>query len=297
MRFCRIAAIIALFCLRPRSFASAAPEGLSPADRAVLADYARDTWRSIAALADRGRTAGRFVASHRGTDGSRDGLTSPTNIAAYLWSTLAAEDLRLITPDEAGAAARPRRWRPSARLERVARLLLQLVRPGTGQRARAWPGGGSRASVPLVGGQRLAGRRPDHDRQHPARIPGRGRGAARADGLRLLLRPLRPGRPRSSTPGLLRGGYWPDDGTFADFHYGMLNTEPRIASYIGIARGKLPPEHYYRMFRVAAPSRSRSRSGRRDSTPTSGCPVFEGTLTLPGDADRPELGRQRCSRR
>ena len=53
-------------------------------------------------------------------------------------------------------------------------------------------------------------------------------------------------------PGLLRGGYWPDNDTFAGFHYGALNTEPRIASYIGIARGDLPPEHYYRMFRSSA---------------------------------------------
>ena len=53
MRFCKFAAIIALF-FSIVSVATAAPEGLSPADRAVLADYARDTWRSIVALADRG---------------------------------------------------------------------------------------------------------------------------------------------------------------------------------------------------------------------------------------------------
>ena len=119
MRFCKIAAIIALF-FSGVSVATAAPEGLSPADRAVLADYARDTWRSIAALADRGplpadslrRTEGGWVV---------DGLTSPTNIAAYLWSTVAAEDLRLISPEEAGqriaqtlAALAPARARRTA---------------------------------------------------------------------------------------------------------------------------------------------------------------------------------------
>ena len=48
-------------------------------------------------------------------------------------------------------------------------------------------------------------------------------------------------------PGLLRGGYWPEEKMFTEFHYGTLNTEPRIASYVGIARGQLPSEHYYRM--------------------------------------------------
>jgi hypothetical protein len=53
-------------------------------------------------------------------------------------------------------------------------------------------------------------------------------------------------------PGLLRGGFFPDGGgVFADYHYGTLNTEPRIASYVGIARGDLPKDHYYRMHRAA----------------------------------------------
>ena len=50
-------------------------------------------------------------------------------------------------------------------------------------------------------------------------------------------------------PGQLHVGYRTDDHMFYG-HYGMLNTEARIASYLGIARGQLPPEHYYRMFRT-----------------------------------------------
>src|SRR5271154_2522562 len=100
MRLCRIALMIApLFS--GASVATAAPGGLGPDDRAVLADYARDTWRSMAAVADRGPLPADSL--RWTTDGGwvADGLTSPTNIAAYLWSIVAAEDLPLISSSEA----------------------------------------------------------------------------------------------------------------------------------------------------------------------------------------------------
>src|SRR5262249_41501400 len=50
-------------------------------------------------------------------------------------------------------------------------------------------------------------------------------------------------------PPPLRVGYLANDRTFYS-HYGMLNSEARIASSLGIARGQLPPEHYYRLFRT-----------------------------------------------
>ena len=130
MRLCRIALMIAtLFSVV--SVATAAPGGLGPDDRALLANYARDTWRSIAAVADRGplpadslrRTSeGRWVA---------DGLTSPTNIAAYLWSTVAAEDLHLIAAGEASQRV-GQTLTTLAEPRAVARILLQLVRSRDG---------------------------------------------------------------------------------------------------------------------------------------------------------------------
>ena len=37
-------------------------------------------------------------------------------------------------------------------------------------------------------------------------------------------------------------------------HYGSLNTEPRIASYLGIAFGQVPATHYFRMARTFPPT-------------------------------------------
>ena len=72
------------------------------------------------------------------------------------------------------------------------------------------------------------------------------------------------------SPGLIRGGFWvadsvpPESVAFprADYcgmgenvvytghHYGAFNTEPRIASDIGIALGQIPPEHYFAPWRT-----------------------------------------------
>jgi hypothetical protein len=74
----------------------------------------------------------------------------------------------------------------------------------------------------------------------------------------------------ADSPGLIRGGFWrvaeepPGSEGFprADYcgmgevvvytghHYGAFNTEPRIASVIGIAHGQIPPEHYFAPWRT-----------------------------------------------
>ncbi|GAA2707976.1 hypothetical protein GCM10010429_20610 [Micromonospora olivasterospora] len=47
--------------------------------------------------------------------------------------------------------------------------------------------------------------------------------------------------------GNYRGG---PDVYYTCHHYGAFNTEPRIASYLGIAAGQIPPEHYFGTFRT-----------------------------------------------
>jgi hypothetical protein len=67
----------------------------------------------------------------------------------------------------------------------------------------------------------------------------------------------------------LRGGFWDDgppagntttvqynyrgrgpDVWYTGHHYGTLNTEPRMASYLAIAWDQVPPEHYFALFRT-----------------------------------------------
>src|SRR3954452_10016124 len=60
----------------------------------VLQTYARDTWASFVAMTDEqsGLPADRLEA-----DGTRSVQTSTTNIGAYMWSTLVAQRLGIIS--------------------------------------------------------------------------------------------------------------------------------------------------------------------------------------------------------
>jgi hypothetical protein len=275
MRFCRLA-ILSCFLASGPAVATAAPGGFEPADRALLADYARDTWRSIAALSERGVLPADSL--RRIENGwVMDGLTSPTNIAAYLWSTVAAEDLHLISTEEASRRI-GLTLASLGQIERSHGFYYNWYDPNSGTRAIVWPGGGVvRPFLSVVDNGWLAAAlivigntRPEH------------RTAAEA-----ILQPMNfaffydPFDPADPTahPGLLRGGFWPDDETYAGFHYGALNTEPRIASYIGIARGQLPGEHYYRMFRT---SQDLPRTQAPGVSTYAGVPVNEGTYSYRG---------------
>ena len=74
--------------------------------------------------------------------------------------------------------------------------------------------------------------------------------------------------------------------------HGLVNTEPRIASYIGIARGQLPPEHYYRIGRTWRPGIAVRRGRCRRGSPARylGVEVFEGHYTYRGMRIVPSWG-------
>lgn len=50
--------------------------------------------------------------------------------------------------------------------------------------------------------------------------------------------------------GQLYLGYDAKKGKYSDYHYGLFVTEPRVASYVGIAKGNLPVEHWYKIYRT-----------------------------------------------
>src|SRR5262245_700742 len=85
---------------------SAAPgKGLSQSRREgappVLRSYARATWRSFVAMVD---PHTGLPSDNIGGDlapKTRSAFTSPTNIGAYMWSTVVARDLGFIGRDEA----------------------------------------------------------------------------------------------------------------------------------------------------------------------------------------------------
>jgi hypothetical protein len=269
----KVVATMALTLLTP-AVAMAEPNGLGPEDRAVLATYARDTWRSVEAI-----TAGvELPADSLRREGDAwipTGLTSPSNIAAYLWSTLAAEHLHLITRDESNRRL-VQTLSALSRLERSHGFFYNWYDPASGLRARAWPGGGLlRPFLSSVDNGWLAAALMVVNNARPELRPAV---APLLDPMNFAFfyNPYDAANPISH-PGLLRGGYWPDDESFTEYHYGTLNTEPRIASYVGIARGQLPGEHYYRMYRSGATSTSKAPTRTYD-----GIPVVQGTKEFRG---------------
>jgi hypothetical protein len=241
-------------------------EALKGPQRAVLQQYAADTWQSFVALVE---PATGLPADNVSAEGVRSGYTSPTNIGVYIWSTLAARDLGIIKASEA-----------MMRLTRVLDMLETMERhepsgmfynwydPATGAKLTIWPVGGGTvypflssvdngwlASALLIlantGGPRLRDRAWE---------------LLQSMDFGCYYDPLARGPDLGA--GLIRGGFWrvaeaqPGTWPIGDYcgmgeevaytghHYGALNTEPRIASYIGIALGQIPPEHYFAMWRT-----------------------------------------------
>ncbi|MDQ3408197.1 MAG: DUF3131 domain-containing protein [Chloroflexota bacterium] len=227
--------------------------------RETLRQYASDTWRGFVAMTYRnGLTADNMVAPDNVTRGSdRSRYTSPTNIATYIWSALAARDLHIITRQE----ARSRIARTLETLQDLERheesgMYYNWYDPKTGEKLTVWPvdGGTVYPFLSSVDNGWLAAALIMAANADP-----RLRAAAEA-----VFEDMDFAFYYDIQAGLLRGGYWPDPppgqggGTggpdnrtgYTGHHYGSLNTEPRIASYIGIAYNGIPATHYFKMWRT-----------------------------------------------
>ncbi|NTV65325.1 MAG: DUF3131 domain-containing protein, partial [Oscillochloris sp.] len=262
-------------------------EDLSARQRAALRQYAADTWQSFVAMVDltSGLPADNIDADTR----ARSAYTSPTNIGAYIWATLAARDLQIITPDEA-----------RARIDQTLASLATLERhqgsgqfynwydPSTGAKLTVWPADGSTVYPFLssVDNGWLAAALIMVTNSVP-QLRGEAQTIVDSMDFSCYYDPVE---------GLLRGGFWdtnPPPGTwpvgnychsgpdvsYTGHHYGTLNTEPRIASYIGIAKDGIPASHYFKMWRTFPDSCDWSWAETDPDGVTRtylGVPVYEG---------------------
>ena len=264
-------------------------------DRATLKEYAADTWASFEAMVhpDTGLPADNIDGTL--DPATRSGYTSPTNIGAYLWSTVVARDLGLIDRREA-------RDRLAQTLGSVADLerheysgmFYNWYDEATGTKLTTWPADGSTVypflssvdnawmatALVLVGNAE-----PRLKRQ--------------AEAIRST---MDFGFYYDPSARLLRGGFWDEppadpaavldnyrdrgpDVWFTGHHYGTLNTEPRMASYLGIAWGQIPPEHYFAMWRTFPDACDWSWPEQRPVGETRtylGVEVFEGAYRYRG---------------
>ncbi len=248
---------------------------LSADERATLFQYAKDTWRGFDRL---------LLPTSLPADGlRRDGQgwtapwmqTSPTDIAAYLWSVLAAERLHLISDTEARTRL-DRTLTTLARMERSHGFFFNELDPrtGTALKISVFDSSPPHHRLSAVDNAWLAVALTIVAHAQPS-LRARAERLLEPMDFRFFYDPYNAADPVNH-PGQLHVGYRPDEHAFYG-HYGMVNTEARIASYLGIARGQLPPEHYYRMFRTLPESLgSQGQMPRGETREYYGVPVFEG---------------------
>lgn len=253
-----LVALVAALLASPATSADAGSRHDRTLDR-----YAADTWRSVAAMVDphTGLPADNVGGSL--AEDTRAGYTSPTNIGAYLWSTVAARDVGLIGEREARKRL-ARTIRSVAGLERhqPSGMFYNWYSPTTGAKLRTFPTDGStiKPFLSSVDNGWLATGLLLVSRAEPALKPA-------ADAIRRGMDFGCYYDAAEGQGGQIRGGFWDEDphdpaavtgdycamGTdvwYTGHHYGAFNTEPRMASYLGIAAGQMPAKHYYGTFRT-----------------------------------------------
>ncbi len=223
----------------------------APASADTLDRYAKDTWRSFEMLEH--KSTG-LPSDNVSASGEQSKYTSPTNIGAYLWSTIAARDLGIISKREARSRM-SRTLATTAKLERgPGGQFFNWYDPDTGAKLTKWPVDGNPVD-PFLSSV-------DNGWLGAALIMVQRAEPKLARQARAIESKMDWGFYYDPAQGQLYGGAWTEDnaaracdeakdGVFYTCHrYGALNTEPRIASYLGIAQGSVPPEHYFRMQRT-----------------------------------------------
>jgi putative glucoamylase/uncharacterized protein DUF3131 len=240
----------------------------------TLERYARDTWASFVAMTD---AATGLPADRLHIDGTRSVQTSITNIGAYLWSTLVAEKLGFLSHGDA-----------VTRLQRTLRTLetMDRYKPSgqffewydhrTGATLTVWPDSGAPLTPLLssvVNGWLATAL---HLVRH--RVP------ELAERAGALFDQMDFGFYYRPEVNRILFHYVPSTGAAACC-YDTIVSESRIASYIGIAKGDLPPQHYFgtwRSFPTTCDWSWQETKPRGFSQTYYGVTVFEGAYHYAG---------------
>lgn len=283
--------------------------------KADLQRWAADTWHSFEAMVD--DQTGLPADNIDGTldPSSRSGYTSPTNIGGYLWSTVAARDLGLITRDEAYR-------RMSTTLTTMASvdrndasgMFYNWYDEHTGDVVTTWPEDGHTvipflssvdngwfaAALRVVAGAEPRLRKPamalyksmdfgqfyDKDARPDENV-----GLLRGGFYEVDPNPDAPPEPCTSVKGNYTG-VGPDV-YYTCNHYDITVTEPRLATYLGIANGQIPRKAYFgtnRTFPVGTCDYAFEQKPQGRYRTYLGVRVFEGTYGYRGMRFVPSWG-------
>lgn len=261
--------------------------GLTIRQKAVLYAIGYQTWRFFDADTD---PITHLPMDNLGLYGAPSGpYTSPTNIGVYFWSVVAAHDLGFI--DSKGALKRA-----NATLTEIEKLskwngfLFSWYDTTNGHRISG-PGGTDQEGQPAKGAFIST---VDSGWYATGLILVRQEFPELAQRATALLNAMNFGifydngdQSTNVNAGQMYGGYIADEGP-ANFHYGLLNTETRIAAYIGIGTHQMPGDVWWRTFRTLPASDGQGQTPQGYNTtytdPQSGkqFTVFEGHYSYGG---------------
>ncbi|MFF1529490.1 glucoamylase family protein [Cellulomonas sp. NPDC058312] len=279
--------------------------GHGQVDEGLLRTWLADTYTSLDAMTD---PATGLVADN--IEGALDpatasAYTSPTNIGGYLWSTVVARDLGVIDADD----ARARLTTTIDTLQTMDRhdasgMYYNWYDPATGARVDTWPDDGAPVEHFLSSvdnGWLAAALRVVAEAEPTLADEARGL----YDGMHFGVYYNPEGRPDLGV-GLIRGGFWDEEPSgcsvpgnytggdtvyYTCHHYDTTVSETRIALYLGITDGEIPPEAYWGTYRTFPSTCDWSWQEQRPSGVTrtyDGVPVYEGvyhdgdTALVPG---------------
>ncbi|HEX5850502.1 MAG TPA: glucoamylase family protein [Rubrobacter sp.] len=209
------------------------------AARETLRRYGSDTWASFVAMT---YPRSGLPADSLGVDGERSVQTSTTNIGAYMWSTVVAEELGIISHDQAvsrlsrtiGTLEGMERHEPSGQF-------YNWYDARTGKKLTYWPPTG-KPLTPILSsvdnGWLATGLRVV--RKGVPELSERSGALYRSMDFGFYYRP---------EVNRILFHYTPDTGE-APCCYDTVVSESRIATYIGISKGELPKRQYYGTWRT-----------------------------------------------
>lgn len=237
-----------------------------------LGEWLRDTWWGLRSVVY--PTSG-LPGDYAEWGAQPAAQTSPTNIAFWLLGLVGARDCGLVANDQARSDL-AQALGSLAQLERLHGFFYGWYDASSGERLKVWPGSGGRLAgfLSSVDNGWLAAALIVVAAAEPSLQP-------QAE---TLLSEMDFGFFYDEAAGHLHGGFRTSSKGFTQWHFTLLNTEARIVSYLGIARGQLPSEHYFKLFRTLPAEHRQSQVPEGDwrryrvvgSDTEDGIEVFQG---------------------
>ncbi|TDL31927.1 DUF3131 domain-containing protein [Jeotgalibacillus sp. S-D1] len=232
--FSMLLVIVLIISSVPQISASAKDHGKNKALNAELKAISKKTYRYFEDHTDP-KTGLTFDEVRYTDEGKQEAAhTSPTNIGMYMMSTVSAEQMGLISKKEAVKRIRVT-LNTLEDLEKWNGLYYNWYYTKDGSLKKDWGQFISQVDNGwLSAGLIVAGQAYKELNKQTGK----------------LVEAMDYSTLYDEEVGQFRGGYDAEQGKLTDHHYGLLYTEPRVASYLAIGKGDVPEDHWWKMYRT-----------------------------------------------